>query len=240
MTEFEALAAAPRPDSQRGRGWLFVREHQPSMSAPDVGPRNFCFLCDPEPEFTWLASDSFRAVLGLGPIGEGYSLIATREHAPSMFDLDSAEAAELVDFTAEVRSRLGELYGPCVVTEHGRVSPCVAPAIRRHEPHCLHAHRLVFPGHARVDLHAIAPWLGAEHHGSFEVALRNFTWPGQYAYVEHADGSCDVAGVRRPLPRQFLRAVVAAEQGRPELADWRSFPGRERLAAAQRALGLAA
>jgi hypothetical protein len=210
------------------------------MSAVDGGPRSFCFLCDPEPEFTWLVSDRFRAVLGLGPIGEGYSLIATREHAPSMFDLDADDAAELVEFTGEVRSRLGELYGPCVIAEHGRVSPCIAPAVRRHEPHCLHAHRLVFPGHGHVDLDGIAPWLRAERHDSFELAGRQFTWPGQYVYVEQADGTCEVAGIRRPLPRQFLRAVVAAEQGRPELADWRSFPGRERLAAAQRALGLAA
>lgn len=210
------------------------------MAVSDAGPRNYCFLCDPEPEFTWHQSENFRAVLGLGPIGEGYSLIATRDHAPSMFDLDVDQAAELVEFTAEVRDRLGDLYGPCVIGEHGRVSPCVAPAVRRHEPHCLHAHRLVFPGHDHVDLAGVAPWLGAEHHESFGEARSGFKWSGQYVYVEHADGSCEVAGAQRPLPRQFLRAVVAAEQGRPELADWRSFPGRDRLAAAQRALGLAA
>jgi hypothetical protein len=233
-------AHAVPPPAESGRGRRLLSEHQSPMSPTDIGTRTFCFLCDPEPEFTWLTSDSFRAVLGLGPIGEGYSLIATREHSPSMFDLDADVAAELVEFTAEVRRRLHEHYGPSVVAEHGRVSPCIAPAIRRHEPHCLHAHRLVFPGLVRVDLDGVAPWLGAEQHDSFAAARDAFVWPGQYVYVEHADGSCTVAGPRRPLPRQFLRAVVAAEQGRPELADWRRFPGRDRLAAAQRTLGLAA
>lgn len=208
------------------------------MSA-QLGQRAHCFLCAPEPEYTWLTSDNFRAVLGLGPIGEGYSLIATREHKPSMIDLGRDDAAELIDFTALVRARLGDLYGPCVVAEHGRVSPCLAPAVRRHEPHCLHAHRLVFPGHEHVDLRA-APWLQTETFPSFDEAHRAFTWPGQYVYVEQPDGSCEVGVAARPLPRQFLRAVVAREQGQPELADWRNFASPAHLVPAQRALGLTA
>jgi diadenosine tetraphosphate (Ap4A) HIT family hydrolase len=195
-----------------------------------------CFLCEPESALTWMGSESFRAVLGLGPVGEGFTLIATREHLPSMFDLDSELEEELVEFTAEVRARLRPLYGSAVVAEHGRVAPCVGPMIRQHEPHCLHAHRLVFPGHDLLDLRRAAPRLSTARFDSYPSARRAFAWPGQYIYAEQPDGSCEVGAVSGPLPRQFLRAVVASAQGRPELADWRLRPDHETVEAARLAL----
>ncbi len=195
-----------------------------------------CFLCDPEPDLTWMESERFRAVLGLGPVGEGFSLIATREHLPSMFDLDSELAEELVEFTAEVRARLEPLYGSVVVTEHGRVAPCVGPMTRQHEPHCLHAHRLVFPGQDSLDLGRVAPRLPRKGFDGYPTARREFAWPGQYLYAEQPDGRCEVGMVNGPLPRQFLRAVVAFAQGRPELADWRRHPDHETVEAARLAL----
>lgn len=176
-------------------------------------------------------------MLGLGPIGEGFSLIATREHLPSMFDLDSEVAEELIEFTAEVRSRLEPLYGCAVVAEHGRVAPCVGPAIRRHEPHCLHAHRLVFPGQVSLDFSQVAPHMPRSEFDSYLAARREFVWPGQYLYAEQPDGHCEVGVVNGPLPRQFLRAVVASARGRPEIADWRSYPNHQTVKAARLALG---
>lgn len=199
-------------------------------------PAPGCFLCRPEPEWTWHETANFRAVLGLGPIGVGYTLIAAREHLPSMLDLEEPLVAELEEFTLDVRRALEELSGPSVVGEHGRVAPCVAPAVRRHEPHCLHAHRLVFPGHARLDLGAVAPGMTLRRYATFAEAHAASAWPGQYVYAEDPDGSCQVGEVEGPLPRQFLRAVVAAQQGRPELADWRRSPRRHELDDASRAL----
>lgn len=202
------------------------------MESPDTR----CFLCAPEPEWTWLESPSFRAILGLGPIGVGYTLIATRDHLPSMLDLDAGMATELDRFTHEVRSRLDALSGPAVVCEHGRVAPCVAGATRRHEPHCFHAHRLVFPGEPSLDLRAAAPRMRVLEYGSFEEARRGEVGESQYVYAEQPDGSCQVGLIEGPLPRQFLRAVVAAKQGRRELADWRSHPRPDEVNAARRAL----
>jgi hypothetical protein len=88
-----------------------------------------------------MRSDEFFAMLGHGPIGEGYSIIATVEHEPSMLDLDAAVTQRAEEFTQAVRERLLPMYGSAVITEHGRVAPCVATQTRAHEPHCLHAHR---------------------------------------------------------------------------------------------------
>ena len=195
-----------------------------------------CFLCEPEPEWTWLESSNFRAVLGLGPIGMGYTLIATREHMPSMLDLDGAMVAELSAFTAEVRERLAVLWGPAVVCEHGRIAPCIAEATRQHEPHCFHAHRLVFPGQASLDLRAVAPLMNVLDYPSFHQVRGGDVGSSQYVYAEQPDGSCQVGLVEGPLPRQFLRAVVAAQHGRQELADWRRSPRHDEVDAARRAL----
>jgi diadenosine tetraphosphate (Ap4A) HIT family hydrolase len=87
-----------------------AKRHRATMESEIRSMRSSsCFLCDPEPDLTWMASENFRAVLGLGPIGEGFSLIATREHLPSMFDLDPEIAEELFEFTADVRSRLAQI-----------------------------------------------------------------------------------------------------------------------------------
>jgi hypothetical protein len=198
-----------------------------------------CFLCDPEPEYTWAASTHFFAVLGIGPVGEGFTLIAAREHTPSMLDLDQDAAEDLGRFTGMVRDRLNALYGSTVVAEHGRVAPCVEPGVRKHEAHCLHAHRLVFTGASQIDLAGVAPKMAIRRFGDFETAHDYYDDKGQYLYVED-DSGVQVGRIDGPLPRQFLRAVVALEQGRPHLADWRQRPGFEQIAAAQRALGLAA
>lgn len=196
-----------------------------------------CFLCDPEPEYTWANSEHFRAILGIGPVGEGFSLIAAREHESSMLDLAGDQVDDLIAFTDLVRKRLDALYGSTVVAEHGRIAPCVEPGVRKHEPHCLHAHRLVFTGASRIDLAAAAPKMELCRFADFETARDYYEDKGQYLYVEDEDG-VQVGRIDGPLPRQFLRAIVALEQGRPQLADWRKQPGFDQIEAAQQALGL--
>jgi hypothetical protein len=196
-----------------------------------------CFLCDPEPEYTWANSEHFRAILGIGPVGEGFTLIAAREHESSMLDVPSDQVDDLIAFTDLVRRRLDARYGSTVVAEHGRIAPCVEPGVQKHEPHCLHAHRLVFTGASRIDLAATAPRMEICQFADFETARDYYEDKGQYLYVEDDDG-VQVGRIDGPLPRQFLRAIVALEQGRPHLADWRKQPGFDQIEAAQHALGL--
>jgi hypothetical protein len=195
-----------------------------------------CFLCDPEPALVYAESDRFFAMLGLGPITEGYSLIAARAHVPSMLDLPSGHRKELVDFTALVRERLDTVYGPATVTEHGRVPPCLERHALAHEPHCLHAHRLVFPNSPQLDLTEVAPALVAHEFGSFLGAAVAFRDPGQYLYLENPDGTCQLASVHGPFPRQFFRRVVAATVGALEVSDWQAHPRHEVISLARERL----
>jgi hypothetical protein len=206
-----------------------------AVMARSLGAHERCFLCDPDESLVYHREGRFFAMLGLGPLTEGYSVIGTIEHVPSMLDLDSKGAEELIEFTKTLRA-LQEVrgYEPGAVTEHGRVATCVHAVTEAHEPHCLHAHRLLFPGEPAVDLRLVAsdvrdyPNSGAAFHG--------FDWPGQYLYSEAADGSCSLAKAPRRLPRQLLRRLVAHRIGVDEAADWRAHPGLAVVEAGRRRL----
>jgi hypothetical protein len=174
-------------------------------------------------------------MLGLGPLGEGYSLIATRDHVPSMLDLDNEAAEELAEFTGRVRAVLvAHAYAPAAITEHGRVAACVHALTAAHEPHCLHAHRLLFPGIPRVDLGLLAS--NVQSFGDFRAAHRSFNWPGQYLYSESPDGTCEIARAPWRIPRQALRRLVARSLGIEAAADWQSLPRLEIVEAGRRRL----
>ena len=165
-----------------------------------------CFLCEPDDDLVYLREGAFFAMLGHGPIGRGYSLIATAEHFPSMLDLDASLGRELTVFTERVRSVLRPHYGEAVmISEHGRVAPCVGEVTRRYEPHCLHAHRLVFPGQVQIDLRLELPQQEVVTFASFDDARAGFDWPGQYLYAEGPDATCQIAVAPHRLPRQLFR-----------------------------------
>jgi hypothetical protein len=182
-----------------------------------VGPD--CFLCAPDRSLVYAHSSSFFAMLGWGPIVEGFTLVAARDHVPSMFDVSGDLVEELNRFSRAVRLRLTPLYGPSIVTEHGRIAVC--DFLDSHEPHCFHAHRLVFP--LQVDLQdaLMAAGLAFKHYRSFTAARAESQEVGAYLYYERPDESCVVADVRGGVRRQFFRNAVASSIGRPELMNWR-------------------
>ena len=213
---------------------------QPSLGdaiAMETEDEPSCFLCSPDPALVFLRGDRFFAMLGHGPLGVGYSLIATQAHCPSMLDLEASAVAALAAFTREVRAVIAEHWpGGAAIGEHGRVAACVSPAAARYEPHCLHAHRLVFPGIDDIDLTVVAP---VSRFASFADAYASSgAVLGQYLYSERSDGSCQIAPYSRSLPRQTIRRIVADRRGEPGLADWRSNPRLDVVAAAQLALGV--
>jgi hypothetical protein len=173
-------------------------------------------------------------MLGWGAVVEGYSLIATKQHIPSMFDIPDELVSELNGFTAVIRTRLGRVYGPSVITEHGRIGLC--ELMSSHEPHCFHAHRLAFP--VEVDLSRI--FVDAQLQGTtyqnFATARIASKDLREYLYYEGPDEVCAVANAHGCTQRQFFREAIASRLGRPELKSWRLHPRFDVVERAKRTL----
>jgi hypothetical protein len=195
-----------------------------------------CFLCNPDQNWVYAQSEDFYAMLGLGPIVEGYSLIGTVAHVPSMLDLTEADVEKLGAFTARIRELLGSHYGDAIITEHGRVAPCVDRDRDGQQAHCFHAHRLVFP--MSSDLTDSIEQYGVEvmEYPNFKECWRNFSWRGEYLYYERANGSCVAASAPMRTVRQFFRHRLAESLGHPELADWKEYPRLKFVEAARNRL----
>lgn len=175
-------------------------------------------------------------MLGLGPVVEGYSLLATTAHSKSMLDLSEQEVEGLIEFTQHTRNLLSPHYGDSIITEHGRVAPCVDGNRDLQQAHCFHAHRLVFP--TTADLTEAVRNYGLEVHeySNFMEGWRQFSWEGEYLYFERVDGSCLIAAAPMRSVRQFFRHKVAELMGQPEVANWTEYPQLKVLEAARRVL----
>ena len=193
-----------------------------------------CFLCSPDNNLVYSASPNFYVMLGLGPIVEGYSIVATRAHLASMLDIPDAIVDEYNNFIHGICERLNKVYGSCIITEHGRVPACDFYDMGGQDAHCYHAHQLIFP----VDLDLV-PVLQSNF-GNRVRQFKDFRHarqvikPGiEYLYFEKADGSCVVVTPRVKFIRQFFRTLVADTTGHSERASWLTFPGWRLIQAAQ-------
>jgi hypothetical protein len=195
-----------------------------------------CFLCNPDRGWVYSQTQDFYAMLGLGPIVEGYSLIGTVAHVPSMLDLTEAGVDRLVAFTDSIREYLAPHYGDAIITEHGRVPPCVDRDRDGQQAHCFHAHRLVFPISADLTESIRRYGLEIREYASFKDCWRDFSWRGEYLYYERADGSCVAASAPMRTVRQFFRYRLAESLGHPELADWKAYPRLKVVEAAKNRL----
>lgn len=183
-----------------------------------------CFLCKPDPNLLYLSDQSFQAMLGIGPIVEGYTVLSTNAHIRSMFDLPSDHVEAFLTFRFKVVELLTRLYGPVIITEHGRVPNCDFNEPTQ-EPHCYHAHQLIFP--VCTDL---VPELRSAFHDNisqyadFAEAHKQCDATDEYAYYEDSSGIAYVAKHAK-FPRQFFRMLVADKVGHIERVDWRNWQG---------------
>jgi hypothetical protein len=191
-----------------------------------------CFLCSPNSRWVWQESDRFFAMVALGPVVEGMSIVATRNHIRSMFDVPIDLMGELEIFTRSACRRLeARFQAPVHVTEHGRVGLCEWTN-GRHDQHCYHAHRLLFPTQADIARALDASTFAPVKASSFEDARRIAGHLTEYLYYEGPDGSVLVGTTDGQMPRQFFRSAVADAIKRPELRSWRMHPQVELLDAA--------
>ena len=190
-------------------------------------PRNDCFLCDPNSGWVWANSEHFFAMTALGPVVDGMSIVATRSHVKSMFDVSPEFTHELNSFTRTAKERLASIYDvPIHVTEHGRVGLCEETKAM-HDRHCFHAHRLLFPVRADLADAMTDSVIGPVRADSFDHAREVAGHLVEYLYYESPDGQVLVGASQNSTPQQFFRAVVADSIGRPELRSWRAHPEHE-------------
>ncbi len=196
-----------------------------------------CFFCDPEEGRVLYESEHFYVLLGLGPIVEGYAILVAKEHVRSMFDLPeelrNAYAAE----KRRLKNLIKDVYGPSIVTEHGRVLACTVEDEEAHDLLCYHAHQLFFP--VDIDLSQLSnegPFEKMEFSGKslFDIDLSQLQDDEEYLLFESSADQVFMHKVRGKCPRQYMRYLVARSQGQPELASWQRYPDLSRITEAKR------
>src|SRR5205809_1699813 len=199
------------------------------MSTLSPEPYEACFLCSPDRDLVYTSDLTSLALCGLGPIVKGYSVVATQRHIRSAADAAAGEAPDFLPFVSEVRDRLESSYGSCLVTEHGRLPVCVDVSGTT-DPHCYHAHFLIFPGAPDIEGVARSYFAHVEEASSLEAALGLARSHDEYFLISPDDSHFAVMTRPGKIIRQFARLLVADSLGFSELANWRLHSLRDEAA----------
>jgi hypothetical protein len=191
-----------------------------------MGNDRGCFLCNPDSEVVYYRDKTSIALCGLGPLVKGYSLVAARNHVHSAADAALDECVGLLEGLSAVRRHLSHRFGSCLVTEHGRVPVCVNVSGTT-DPHCYHAHFLLFPAAPIVETAVRAPFAVIQEASDLAEALKVASTHEEYFLFSPTDTRFLVLTRPGKLVRQFSRMIVASALGEEKLANWRRFPNRE-------------
>ncbi len=196
---------------------------------------NDCFLCTPDTQLLFSESESFYAMLGLGPIVEGYSILASKLHIPSFFDLPDHLLDEFHKFRHDVMLTLTSTFVKPIITEHGRVAACDFYDRQQHQSHCYHAHQLLFPAAVDLESRLKHDFLsGVLEFPSFEHAHHYMSRErAEYLYYEKPNSSCLIIPAPYKHIRQYFRLLVGESLGCPQRANWQRNPGWELIASAR-------
>ncbi len=187
-----------------------------------VANNNGCFLCSPDPDLVYESDQDGVALCGLGPLVRGYSLVATRRHIRSAADA-LGEVPEFLSFASKIRSALALRFGSCLMTEHGRVPACVDVSGTT-DPHCFHAHFLLFPGAPPTEERAREHFKTAEEAGTLAQAMQLASAHEEYFLFSLTPERFVILTRPGKLARQFARFLVADALGDGSLANWRGSP----------------
>lgn len=202
------------------------KDNQLEQFADKESRREDCFLCCPSAPLLAHVGEECYTMAGLGPLSDGYALIATYQHGPIENLHYETQLRTLAEYSEKVQKILAVEFGSCVLAEHGKMSVCNPN--RPAGSHCFHPHFLLFPG-APDPLPEFNDYFCSQgnHFESLSealhwaIALPNYllssSRPGEYVVFPAPDG----------LPRQFARGIVADALGHPDLASWQTYPNGE-------------
>lgn len=186
--------------------------------------RQDCFLCRPMAALLVDVSRVGYAVAGLGPLADGYTVVATHDHVRGLAAVPVEVRRLYADYAMSIASRLSKQYGGCFIIEHGNMAVCgVDDATGR--AHCLHPHFLLVPD-MRCSVDPFVQFFGSEHRsfGSLTEAVQYGADRGQYVLAGDASRTFHVFLPNGDLPRQFARALLAEQLELVDRASWRDTP----------------
>lgn len=186
-----------------------------------------CFLCEPDPTLVYSANDQAFALVGLGPIVDDYTVLATQGHFRSMADIPVAQLPRFAESKRRIRTYLEQKHGHCLITEHGRVPVC-APTKANADPHCYHAHLLLFPGIEDITTEAAKNFKTVSTVTTLPEAMAIARNCEEYLLISPSPQKFSILTRPGTLIRQFTRTLVADSIGRPDMANWRKYPDFER------------
>lgn len=208
-----------------------------------------CLFCDPwehdQEKQILLRSDNLYLFAGLGPIVEGYLIIAPYRCDDPRWKLSSFSDAtpELIDELIFMRGIVSAFYRDCfkhpgMHFEHGRTGVCLYG--RKDTRHCYHAHLCCYPqsypiwedmvGLKAEELGGLydlkrkagdSPYLFVQaceidEQAPIDKAERE-RWPARIVLLEH----------EKQIEPQYLRKLLAKRAGHRELWNWAQHPGQE-------------
>jgi hypothetical protein len=186
--------------------------------------RRDCFLCRPNATLLADVSVAGYTMAGLGPLAEGYAVVATHEHLRGLAAATTELRRAYSAYATNIALKLSARYGECFVVEHGNMAVCGVDDVEG-RIHCFHPHFLLVPDR-RCDVAPFYEYFGSNHKtfGSLEEAVHFGADNGQYLLAGNALGPFHVFLPDGELPRQFARGLIADQLGEEHRASWRDEP----------------
>ncbi len=180
-----------------------------------------------------LETDNFYVLAGLGPICEGYVIIATKEHVQCYGEMNPVNEAEFLRLKQKTTTALISAYGDYQLYEHGKNGVCFTdgPGTK----HCYHAHLNCVPTSVNLQ-----PMLSARFQsipvGSMQDIRASCAYSDGYLYYENREDAL-IFPVSERLPGQFLRRLFCEALGEPDRVDYLANPNYPLIWATKQRLG---
>ena len=171
----------------------------------------------------WLASDEYKALISIGAMVPGWTLICPIEHDVNL--ADRYRDPNLHDFAHKTIGHLQQSYGPCAVFEHGSRAEDSFTGCGVGHAH-LHLVPLNFP--LAVEALRSAPELNWQRCAIAEVST--VASGSEYLFVANDYAGPDTSGLLAKLDTptsQFFRRVIANRLGLAEFFDYKKYSMRD-------------
>lgn len=171
----------------------------------------------------WLAGDEYKALISIGAMVPGWTLICPIEHDVNL--ADRYRDLRLHDFVQQTLRHLQKNYGACAVFEHGARAEDSLTGCGVGHAH-LHLVPLNFP--LSVEALRSAPELDWQRCAMADVGT--LASGSEYLFVANEYVGPDTCGLLAKLDTptsQFFRRVIASRLGLAEFFDYKKYPMRD-------------